>query len=690
MCLPKKGGIVKCEASPLFAAAVAAAWENQRAMINPFAGACCALLFATAAPLSAQAAGPVDPQAALFGVRESAVGVDLSPNGKLVSYVAPAVGGGSVAFIANVQSGESKPFLNSGKGPERLRWCHFVTDRRLICKYTANVVDPSGLLLGFSRRIAVNSDGTDIKELGQRSSFYDAGIRQEDGEIIDWLPGGDGSVLMERSYVPETGTTGTRITRTSSGVGVDRIDTVTLKSTALEQPREDVGSYMTDGRGNIRLMARIGTDYQMLTGKSKYYYRTTDSRDWKPLTDFVDENHFQPLAIDATSNLLYVLKPLDGRKALYRVKLTNPSSTELVASNSKVDIDDVIRSSNGERVIGYTFAIDKRQGEYFDPEYKALVSSLGQAIPNLPIIDVEKASADGSKVLIFAGSDNDPGRYFVFDKAAKNLAEIMLVRPELENQKLASVQSVSVRSPDGITIPAYLTLPPGKTAKNLPAVVLPHGGPSDRDEWGFDWVAQYLAAKGYAVLQPEYRGSSGFGDAWLMQNGFKSWKTSIGDITASAHWLADQGIADPKRLAIVGWSYGGYAALQSAATEPTLFKAVAAIAPVTDLAMLKSEVKDYTDADIVAKFIGDGPHIIEGSPLRHAAAIKVPVLLVHGDMDMNVHSLESEKMEAALRAAGDEVEFLRFKTLDHQLEDGLARTQMLAKIGQLLDRTIGH
>jgi dipeptidyl aminopeptidase/acylaminoacyl peptidase len=650
----------------------------------------CAFLFATAVPLSAQPAAISDPQAALFGVRESAVGLDLSPSGRLVSYVAPVAGGGSAAFIANVQSGETKPFLNSGKGPDRLRWCHFVTDRRLICKYTANVVDPSGVLLGFSRRIAVNSDGSDIKELGQRSSFFDADIRQEDGEIIDWLPSGDGSVLMERAYVPETGTTGTRITRTSSGVGVDRIDTVTLKLTRVEQPREDIGSYMTDGQGNIRLMSRIGTDYQMLTGKSKYYFRTTDSRDWKPLTDFVADEDFQPLAIDATSNSLYALKPLNGRKALYRIKLTDPTSTELVASNSKVDIDDVIRSSNGQRVIGYTFAVEKRQAEYFDPEYKALVSALGHAVPNLPVINIERASADGTKVLIFAGSDNDPGRYFVFDKTAKNLAEIMLVRPELENQKLARVQPVSVKSPDGVTIPAYLTLPPGKTAKNLPAVVLPHGGPSDRDEWGFDWLAQYLAAKGYAVLQPEYRGSSGFGDAWLMQNGFKSWKTSIGDITASAHWLADQGIADPKRLAIVGWSYGGYAALQSAETEPTLFKAVAAIAPVTDLAMLKSEVQDYTNAEIVDRFIGQGAHIIEGSPLRHASAIKVPVLLVHGDMDMNVHSLESEKMEAALRAAGDQVDFLRFKTLDHQLEDGAARTEMLTKIGALLDRTIGH
>src|SRR6185295_17176577 len=179
-----------------------------------------------------------------------------------------------------------------------------------------------------------------------------------------------------------------------------------------------------------------------------------------------------------------------------------------------------------------------------------------------------------------------------FAKRTHNLAEIMLARPELENRTLASVRSVMVKAPDGVTIPAYLTIPPGKEAKNLPAVILPHGGPSSRDEWGFDWLAQFLASRGYAVLQPQYRGSAGFGDAWLVQNGFRSWRTSIGDITASAHWMIDQGVADPRRVAVVGWSYGGYAALQSAVTEPGLFKAVAAVAPVTDLQMLKQEASD--------------------------------------------------------------------------------------------------
>jgi len=628
--------------------------------------------------------------AAVFGVRESAVGVGLSPDGSMIVYVAPGPGGATIGFTADIASGEAKPFLRAGASGEKLRWCAFVTDRRLVCRYSG-VANQAGMLVGYGRLISLNTDGSDLKELGQRASFYDAGLRQYDGEIIDWLPGGDGSVLMEREYVPEIGRTGSRIARTEQGVGVDRIDTTTLKVISVETAKPKVSSYVTDGRGNVRLMAFTGVSSDgLLNGKTKYLYRTEGSRDWKTLVDYVDDEEFEPLAIDATTDALYALKPYEGRKALYRIKLTDAHPEELVASNSRVDIDQVIRSGNGQRVIGYSYAEDRRSAVYFDPEYKALAAKLGRAIPNLPIIDFDETSADGQKTLVHAGSDNDPGRYYLFDKKTKNLAELMLDRPELEGRTLATVKPVSVKAPDGTIIPAYLTLPPGKPAKGLPAVVLPHGGPSSRDEWGFDWLAQFLAARGYAVLQPNYRGSAGFGDKWLNENGFKNWRTSIGDIIASARWLASEGIADSNRLAVVGWSYGGYAALQSAVTEPTLFKAVAAVAPVTDLGMLKKEAKDYTNSRLVEEFIGDGPHIVEGSPLRHAAAIKVPVLLVHGDMDQNVGVAESDKMAAALKANGTPVEFLRFKGLDHQLEESTARMQMLTKIGELLDRTIGH
>ena len=224
----------------------------------------------------------------------------------------------------------------------------------------------------------------------------------------------------------------------------------------------------------------------------------------------------------------------------------------------------------------------------------------------------------------------------------------------------------------------------------MPAVVLPHGGPSARDEWGFDWLAQFLAARGYAVIQPNYRGSAGYGDAFLNENGFRNWQTSISDVGDAARYLVAQGIADPKRMAIVGWSYGGYAALQTAAIEPDLFKAVVAIAPVTDLALLKRDAEGFTDSELVKNFVGSGDNVRNGSPLRNAAAIKAPVLLVHGDLDSNVGIDHSAKMASALTAGGKTATLLRYKGLDHQLEDNVARTEFLTRIGELLERTIGH
>ena len=164
--------------------------------------------------------------------------------------------------------------------------------------------------------------------------------------------------------------------RSKNGYGVDRVDTATLKATPVEAPHPGIDSYWSDGQGNVRLMSEAGIANNLLTGKTKYYYRAAGSRDWKTLIDFDDDDDFVPLAVDATSDSLYVLKPLNGRKALYRIKLDGSLSSELIASHPKVDIDNVIRSANGQRVIGYTYATDKRAGEYFDPEYKALVSSL--------------------------------------------------------------------------------------------------------------------------------------------------------------------------------------------------------------------------------------------------------------------------------------------------------------------------
>lgn len=640
-------------------------------------------------PAKAQDASLVA-DAKAFGARDAVIRPDLSADGSRVIYITPGPARSSIAVIGNLDTGQFSQVANSSGDPDILRWCNFVSATRSVCRITGNNIDNLVNVIGFTRLISINNDGSDPKLLGQTDSFYDAYARQYDGDIIDWLQGTSGQVLMQRAYIPEEGKLGTRLVRTKSGLAVDRLNASSLSRQIIEEPREGAGSYMSDGLGHIRLMEVPDiTPAGFVSGKIRYLYRTASSSDWKPLVA-ADYQEFQPLAVDAETDQLYALKKKDGRYALYGIKLDGSLSEKLVAANPRVDIDDVVRFGDGQRVIGYTYAEETGVVVYFDPEFKALSEALSRAIPQLPKVEFADSSHDGRKLLIHAGSDRDPGRYYLFDRDKKSLTPAMVDRPELEGRVLASVKPVTVAAPDGAQIPAYLTLPPGKDPKKLPAVVLPHGGPSARDYWGFDWLAQFLAARGYAVIQPEYRGSAGWGDAWLNKNGFKNWRTSIGDITASAKWLSQQGIADPGRMAILGWSYGGYAALQSAATEPNLYKAVVAIAPVTDLAMLKDDAQYFTNKELVEREIGAGPHIVEGSPLRHPADIVVPVLLFHGDRDSNVHITHSEKMDAALKAAGRTSNLTVFKGLDHQLDDSTARASMLASIGQLLDQTIGH
>jgi dipeptidyl aminopeptidase/acylaminoacyl peptidase len=620
--------------------------------------------FAQGTSAGVTSGGTIAQDAIAFGARESAKQMDLSPDGTKVVFVGPGPGASTIVYVADLISGQSKGILVAKGDPERLNWCSWVSNRRMACSYGANIVE-SGVPVGFGRLVSLNSDGSDIKQIGNKRAY------QFDGAILDWLPGDGEHVLMSR------------------GGTVQKVNVTTLRMSEVERWRDAAASYMSDGRGNIRLMAIYQTalDGQLTTGRRKYKYRNADDRDWRDLTEYL-EDEFVPLAIDASADALYALYKADGRYELRKVMLDGSLTQIRVASNPRVDIDNVVRSGDGQRVIGYSYVEEKRHTVYFDEEYKTLQVSLSKALKS-PSIHFVSTSSDGTKVLLFAGSDIDPGRYYLYDKAKKSIGEVLADRPQLAGRQFAPMKAVTYKAADGTSVPAYITLPVGKPGKGLPAIVLPHGGPSARDEWGFDWMAQFFAARGYAVIQPNYRGSAGYGDHWLNENGFKGWRTSIGDVNAAARYLAGAGIADPNRIAIVGWSYGGYAALQAAGTEPGLYKAVAAIAPVTDLAMLKRDSANFTNKREVSKFIGDGPHVVEGSPVNVASQIRVPVLLVHGDLDNNVFIGHSDKMAAQLKKAGVPVEYLRYEGLDHQLANGEVRAQMLAKLAAHLSKTIG-
>jgi dipeptidyl aminopeptidase/acylaminoacyl peptidase len=266
---------------------------------------------------------------------------------------------------------------------------------------------------------------------------------------------------------------------------------------------------------------------------------------------------------------------------------------------------------------------------------------------------------------------------------------VLAVRVELEGVAMGPMRPITFPAADGTQIPAYLTLPPGSDGQGLPAIVMPHGGPGSRDEWGFVWLVQFYAARGFAVIQPNYRGSAGYGASWYRENGFQSWRTAIGDVNDAGRYLLAEGIAAPGKLAIVGWSYGGYAALQSSVLDPELFRAIVAVAPVTDLERLRQDAADFTNFPEVDAFIGHGPHVREGSPAQNASAIRAPVLLFHGDKDQNVAVAQSRLMADRLRDADRQVTYVEFPDLDHDLAAPQARTRVLTESDAFLRRALG-
>ena len=358
-------------------------------------------------------------------------------------------------------------------------------------------------------------------------------------------------------------------------------------------------------------------------------------------------------------------------------------------ANPNVDVDGVLRIGKYRRPVAAVYTTESTQYSFFDQTLDRRAKALSNALPGTPPVTILDESWDGQRNLIRAGGVADPGQYYRFDVASRQLSPLLPVRPELASYPPGKQTAVRYAASDGAQVPGFLTVPAGPAVPRRPAIIMPHGGPADRDALGFDWLAQYFTQLGYVVLQPNFRGSTGYGEEWYASNGFKSWQAAMGDINDGARWLVKEGIADPARMAIVGWSYGGYAALQASIVDPTLYKAIVAIAPVTDLALLKQNSKDFTNYDIVSRYVGEGPHVAAGSPAQNAGRIAAPVLMFQGDRDLNVDISQSRLMDGALQRANKPHELVVYPGLAHDLDDSAARADMLGRTARWLAAAMG-
>jgi dipeptidyl aminopeptidase/acylaminoacyl peptidase len=621
--------------------------------------------------------------AARFGARPTVLDISLSPSGAKIAYISSDNATTEVLYVIDLDgAAEPRSLLSLGEPNSELTRCDWANDIWLVCDVVGITRINGDIPIYFSRLISVGTDGTEPKLVTATRTTRAVGIQQDGGSVLALdVEGEDNRILITRDFLVDT-STGSRLGNAEEGLGVEMVDVTRNRRTTVEDPDEFATRYIADENGEVRLKVRHPRDSAgMLTGVVQYWYRTADSSRWNRFEGQLAG--FTPIAVSAAENVAYGFQTQDGYDALYRVSLDGGASSEVVLARSDVDVDGLMRIGRQRRVVGVTYATEKRQVAYLDEDLENLAERLQAALPGTPLISIADASADERTLLIVASSDVDPGMTYLLERDSNALSPLLPLRDAVAELQMAPMRSVTFPASDGTSIPGYLTLPL-ESEGPIPAIVMPHGGPGARDYWGFDWMVQFLAARGYAVLQPNFRGSTGYGEAWFGRNGFQQWQTAVDDVNDAGRWLVAEGIADPARLAVVGWSYGGYAALQSQVVDPELYRAVVAIAPVTDLELVVEEARDYTNYQVVRAFVGEGPHVDEGSPANHADRFRAPVLLFHGTEDMNVGFHQSRLMRDRLEAAGADVRLVEYQGFDHYLDHGQVRGNMLLTIDTFL------
>ena len=424
--------------------------------------------------------------------------------------------------------------------------------------------------------------------------------------------------------------------------------------------------------GRVRLSVPQGV------GGWREIYRRTDPLDGPTVWGF--GQHGDSVMVSALEDGRNVLLELDLADGARRERIDLPAE----ANRAIYDRD--------ERLLAVGAGGDDIEWVFFEPKLAAAFDLIRRGLPGRRL-SFTSYNSDYTKFVFYSegvGANGDSGTYYVYDAPARSVSVLGRAYPGIRGDQIAPQQAIHYPAADGLDIPAYLTLPPGVDARNLPLIVHPHGGPQSRDYAGFEWWAQAMAARGYVVLQPNFRGSDGLGQE-LLEAGYGEWGRKMQtDLSDGVRHLAARGIIDPAKVCIVGASYGGYAALAGPTLDPGVYRCAVSVAGVSDLrAMLTSETRQAGSGaesrnPVIRywnRFMGGAGSsdrtLDERSPARQAAKADAPILLIHGRRDTVVPYDQSTIMERALRQAGKPVELIALEGEDHSLSQADTRRQML-------------
>jgi dipeptidyl aminopeptidase/acylaminoacyl peptidase len=392
-------------------------------------------------------------------------------------------------------------------------------------------------------------------------------------------------------------------------------------------------------------------------------YRADESAPFTTVVTTSFREQIAPQFFDFDDRLLFASSNIGrDRSAIVLIDPATAKEERIVFEHPEVDVAGLHYSHKRKVLTAVHFLTAKRQRVFFDAEMEAMHRRLAMLLPGYEI-DLQGHDKEERVFVVAAWSDRTQGVRYLYETESGTLTKLHEIAPWLDERDLVEMKPISYQSRDGLTIHGYLTLPRGGT-KNLPVVVNPHGGPWGRDVWGYDPQVQFLANRGYAVLQMNFRGSTGYGRAFW-EASFKQWgKTMQDDVTDGVHYLIKEGIADPKRIAIYGVSYGGYATLAGLAFTPELYACGVDFVGVSNLFTFLKTIPPYWKPllDMFHEMIGDPERdkalLAEGSPALHADRIRAPLLIAQGAQDPRVNIDESNQMVAALNKRGIEVEYL--------------------------------
>ena len=619
-----------------------------------------------ALPTAPLLAATEKPDAARFMAAPQMLGAVLSPDGLRMAMRTLAKHGRAVLTVLDLGSMASTVVYGSDEADVgNVVW---VNNERLAFDLTDRDT-PQGKLDAAPGLFAVNHDGTALRQLVERQYSFVRG--SNDLKLAPWntfLLGGN----MLRSgdevlvFHPEA-----HDGKEWGYARLLRLNTKTGRSESIDGPMHAV-AWATDPQGNLRVAVTRQAE------KGALMWRDPKTDQWRTLSEFnvyTGESDFQVRHVGA-DGLLYVTAQRGADKQA--MWLMNPATGEWsakpLAQSPQFDVDAHVVARE-DKVLGLRFTIDAEVTQWLDPDTNALQAQIDKVLPRTVNRLSLPWTGDAPWVLIEAFADIQPTLFFLFNRQTRKFTRLGAERPDIVAKEMAAMDMVRIKARDGLEIPAWLSLPSGlEKQKNLPMVVLVHGGPfAPAPSWRWDAEVQFLTARGYAVLQPQFRGTTGFGAAHF-RAGWRQWgKAMQTDVADATRWAIAQGIADPKRIAIAGASYGGYATLMGLLRDPELFRCGVAWVGVTDLEMLYSvNWSDMSDSwklhgmpAMVGDRVKDAAELKENSPLTHAAKIKQPILLAYGSADRRVPLVHGEAFRKAVRAGSAQVDWVVYDDEGH-------------------------